>query len=459
MLGKKENEYLTRVGPGTPMGEALRRFWLPAGLSIEVEPDGSPVRWRLLCEDLVAFRDTNGKVGVMEPQCAHKRAGLFWGRNEECGLRCTYHGWKYDVDGNCVDMPNEPPDSNFKNKVKLQVYPTREKAGVIWIYMGPADKQPAELPGMEWVNLPEGYQHVTKWLQRTNWVQGMEGEIDTTHASFVHSGLRGAQSYQIGAPAYQMMSTQTASNLSPGVNYLQLDSAPRLSVKEMGYGFASGARRLGAETDNGYYWRVTHWLYPFYSLIAGGAGYGLDGGRCWMPIDDEHTLTFGYAWRTDRPFTEEEGAKIWEGAVFPCRVTRGPFTLKDGGIIDTWLPIATKENDYLIDREMQRTMNYTGLWSTNEQDRSVQESMGPIVDRSREHLGASDIAAIASRRLLIKMARDLEKGIEPACVQNPDVFRVRTIHLVSPLTTFDEILKERDQELNLVPIGSEVASE
>jgi nitrite reductase/ring-hydroxylating ferredoxin subunit len=456
MLSKEENEYLTRVGPGTPTGEAMRRFWLPAGLSIEIEPDGPPIRWRLLGEDLIGFRDSTGAVGVMQPYCAHKRAHLFWGRNEESGLRCSYHGWKYDVNGRCVDMPNEPADSNFKDKIKLRVYPTREKAGVIWIYMGPSDKQPAELPGMEWVHLPEGYQHVTKWLQRTNWVQGMEGEIDTTHASFIHSSIRP------GAQSYQLMNLQAASsvggNLSPGVNYLALDGAPKLAVQETDYGFASGARRRGGENDNGYYWRITHWLYPFYSLIAGGAGFGLDGGRCWMPIDDEYTWTFGYAWRTDRPFTEEEKTKIWEGSTFPCRVTRGRFILKDSAVIDGWLPIATRENDYMIDREMQRTMNFTGIWSTNEQDRSVQESMGPIVDRTEEHLGASDIAAITARRLLIKMARDLEKGIEPACVHNPEAFGVRTIHFISPAQGFGEVLAERDRDLKVGRIGEGVSA-
>src|SRR6185436_15018169 len=163
MLSKQENQYLTRVSAGTPMGELFRRFWLPALLSMEVEADGSPVRMRLLGEDLVGFRDTNGRVGIMDPYCPHKLAHLFWGRNEECGLRCTYHGWKYDTEGNCVDMPNEPPESNFKNKIKTNAYPTREQGGVVWIYMGPVEKMPAELPQIEWARAPEGYQAVTKW--------------------------------------------------------------------------------------------------------------------------------------------------------------------------------------------------------------------------------------------------------------------------------------------------------
>ena len=441
MLSKEENEVLTRVSRGTPMGELFRRFWLPAILSTELaEPDSAPVRMRILGEDLIGFRDTDGCVGIMEPHCAHKLAHLFWGRNEEQGLRCTYHGWKYDVDGNCVDMPNEPPESNFKNKIKLDAYPTREQGGVIWIFMGPADKVPPELPQLEWVSSPRGYQVVTKWLQRTNWAQGMEGEIDTSHVSFLHTG-RGP----LWGPDYDKNSIFARMSRDPARGKGIRDGTPVLTLRETDYGYTYGARR--SVGDGQYYWRVTRWLYPFYSLIPGSVN-GTNG-RCWVPIDDEHTWTFGYQNRDDRPYSEEEVAEIWKGAAFPPRVSRGTFRLPDGYIIDGWIPVANRENDYLVDREMQKHGNFTGIWGVNEQDRSLQEAMGPIVDRSREHLGTTDIATIAARRFLIKMARNLQDGTEPECLRNVDAYHVRAIDVVSPIDDFDELLQVHHQELGL----------
>ena len=434
MLSKEENELLTRVGPGTPMGELLRRFWMPALLSNEVaQPDGPPVRMRLLCEDLVGFRDTSGRVGIVDAYCAHKLANLYWGRNEECGLRCTYHGWKYDVDGNCVEMPNEPEESGFRNKIRLKAYPTREAGGVVWVYMGPADRTPPRLPQLEWVRAAEGYQHVTKWLQRTNWVQGMEGEIDSSHISFLHRTMQ-----RYNAPSiHQLPHDETRVRA-------RKDGSPRLTLRETPYGFTYGARRSAG--DGAYYWRVTRWLYPFYSLIAGDPG---TGGRCWVPIDDEHTWTFAYQCQTDRPYSDEDRARIMEGTAFPPRVTRGAYSLRDGYVIDTWLPVANRDNDYLIDREIQRTVNFTGIWGINEQDRSIQESMGPVVDRSREHLATSDLATITARRLLISIAGNLQANLEPPIAHDADAYRLRAIDVVSPIADFDTLLEEYDATLGV----------
>jgi len=435
MLSKEDNELLTRVGPGTPMGELLRRFWMPALLSSEVaEPDCPPVRMRLLCEDLVGFRDTSGRAGIVDAYCAHKLANLFWGRNEECGLRCTYHGWKYDVDGNCIDMPNEPAERGFKEKIRLKAYPTREQGGVIWVYMGPPTNLPPELPQLEWARAAEGYQHVTKWLQCTNWAQGMEGEIDSSHISFLH---RAMQRYQARPSIHQLPSDETRLRA-------RKDGSPRLTLRETPYGFTYGARRSAG--DGAYYWRVTRWLYPFYSLIAGDPG---TGGRCWVPIDDEHTWTFAYQCRTESPYTDEDHARIMEGAAFPPRITRGTFALADGYVIDTWLPVANRANDYLLDRDMQRDVNFTGIWGINEQDRSIQEGMGRIVDRSREHLGTSDLATITARRLLITMAKSLQDGVEPEIVQNADAYRLRAIDVVSPIEDFDNLLEAHGATLGV----------
>jgi phthalate 4,5-dioxygenase len=417
------------------MGELFRRFWMPAVVSSELAtPDSEPVRLRLLCEDLVAFRDSNGDVGIIGANCPHKLAPLFFGRNEDCGLRCVYHGWKFDKDGNCVDMPNELPERQFSERIQQLSYPTRELGGVVWIYMGPRDKMPAELPQLEWVVAPDGYQHVTKWLQRSNWAQGMEGEIDSSHISFLHFGK---PSPDAAPQAVRPLDPERVAGLQ--------DGQPVLTLEETPYGFTYGARR---NTGTGkFYWRVTRWLYPFYSLIPGSVN-GTNG-RCWVPIDDEHTWTFGYQSRDDRPYNEEDEAAIMSGFAFPPRITRGTYALRDGYIIDTWLPEANRENDYLIDREMQRNVNFTGIWGINEQDRGLQEGMGRIVDRSKEHLGATDIPAVSARRVLLKMARDLQAGIEPAIVQNPEAYRLRAIDVVSEDEEFEDVLSRYDAELGV----------
>src|SRR6266536_6368011 len=190
MLKQEDNELVTRTGPGTPMGNLMRQYWIPAMLSSELpEPDCTPVRVLLLNEKLIGFRDSNGEVGLLANHCPHRGASLWFGRNEECGLRCVYHGWKWDVHGNCVDMPNEPPESNFKDKVKAVAYPCREAGGVVWAYMGPPEQQPEVLPQFEWTLVPPEQRVVSKLLQESNWVQGLEGGIDSSHVSFLHSNL------------------------------------------------------------------------------------------------------------------------------------------------------------------------------------------------------------------------------------------------------------------------------
>src|SRR5215204_3073496 len=189
MLSQAENELLCRTGPGTPMGELFRRFWLPALLPSELPaPDSEPIRFRILSEDLIAFRDTNGKVGFLDQHCPHRGASLFFGRNEECGLRCVYHGWKFDAAGNCVDMPSEPAESTFKERIRQTAYPCAERGGVIWAYLGPAERQPA-LPELEWALLPEDQRFASKRLQECNWLQAMEGGIDSSHISFLHQNF------------------------------------------------------------------------------------------------------------------------------------------------------------------------------------------------------------------------------------------------------------------------------
>src|SRR5882724_13358034 len=227
MLTHEENELITRISPGTPMGTTLRRYWIPALLASELpQPDCPPVRVKLLGEDLVAFRDTEGRIGLLEELCPHRRASLFFGRNEECGLRCVYHGWKFDVHGNCVDMPTEPRESTFKDKIKTKAYPTAEYGGCIWVYMGPPDKQPA-LPHLEWARVPDSQRVVSPWIQECNYMQAVEGEIDSAHVSWLHAPL------QVDHSPFRGRFNDS----------IIRDGAPKLTVKPTDYGFCYGARR------------------------------------------------------------------------------------------------------------------------------------------------------------------------------------------------------------------------
>jgi phthalate 4,5-dioxygenase len=394
MLTNEDNEILTRVGPGTPMGNLLRRYWVPALLSSEVPaPDSPPVRVRLLCEDLVAFRDSNGKVGLVQQACPHRGASVFFGRNEEAGLRCVYHGWKFDVSGACVDMPPEPADSNFKNKVRIGAYPTHESGGLIWTYMGPPEKQPAfrdfgtdALPKEQW--------RASKVISTCNWVQGIEGNIDTAHIAFLHGGRPpGAPPRDDGGaevfdqPGYPPPGTRGARA-----------QAPALEIADTWYGYRYAGLR---KTPKGYVnARVSDFIMPFLTYVPNPYGpLGGDNLLMMVPIDD-HSF-----WRIS------VGTKPRADLARDNRETRaGAGLLPSQGIIERtqWA-----ENDYLIDREAQRTTSYTGIEGIAQQDLAVTESMGAIYDRSREHLGTTDLAVIRMRRMLIKAARELEQGVEP----------------------------------------------
>lgn len=417
MLNASDNTLLTHTGQGTPMGELFRRFWHPVLLTEELpEADGTPMRLRVLREDLVAFRDSHGTVGIVDAFCPHRRAGMFFGRNEECGLRCVYHGWKFDVQGNCVDMPTEPATSTFKDKVKIKAYPTVEYGGCIWIYMGPPDKQP-DPPHLEWARVPESQRVLSRWIQECNYMQAVEGEIDSAHVSWLHAPLQVDNS-----PFHGRFN-----------DAIIRDGAPKLTVKPTDYGFCYGARR---DADRGeYYWRVTHWLLPTFSLIP--ANSFPRGGRCWIPIDDSHISVIQYSYHPERPLTE---AEVQRGKNSP-QVEPVRYRLPDGTMIDICRDVRHAENDYLIDREIQRTQNFTGIEVVRSQDTAMTESMGGIVDRSQEHLGTTDVAVIAARRRLLTMARDLQNGREPTEALRPEIYNVRAVDLVCPEDDFFQLME------------------
>lgn len=427
-------DLLTRVGPGTPMGNLFRRFWLPALLSSEMpQSDGTPVRLRILGEDLVAFRDTNGKVGIVGAYCPHKLAPLFFGRNEECGIRCVYHGWKFSIDGECVDIPNIVPPDNFaalKEKARITSYPVRESGGIAWVYMGPKERMP-ELPDMEWLTLPQSHVHTSRWFHHSNWLQAAEGEIDTSHISFLHSVLNVTEE-------------------GPERHRLARDGAPQIEIRDTDYGFVYGARR---RFEDRFYWRVTQWMLPMWSAIPSGVDEFTGGGRAWVPIDDYHTTAFAYRYRPERPLSAAEVAEIEAGGHFPPRSTGGATRLPHGGVIDTFLPAANQGNDYLLDRLAQRKESFTGIWGVNEQDRALQESMPSIpgeqpgiVDRRGEHLVKSDLPVMFARRKLTKLVRELAEGKEPIRALQSEQYRVRAIAKVSPIGDFDEFMKAHGEE-------------
>jgi len=423
MLTREENDLLCRVGPGTLMGDLIRQYWLPVLLSHELaERDGPPLRVRLLGEDLIAFRDTSGQVGLLANNCPHRGASLFFGRNEEHGLRCVYHGWKYDVQGRCVDMPNEPPESNFKHKIRVTAYPCRERRGLVWAYMGPAAELP-ELPAFEWNLVPEEQRFIDKTYQECNWVQAVEGGIDTSHGGFLHSGLVPGQ--------------KDPELPGIGVPFNRRDRAPRFEVVETDYGVLIGARRNWDEGHDSY--GITQFLMPFYSMIPGGIAWSANiGGHAWVPMDDEHTMTWTVSWHPSRAFTEADLTRMNTYPQSGIHVGRNALLPPSSEPMGAWRPIPNKSNDYLIDREAQRTRYYTGIGdaqmgNTRIQDGAIQEGMGPIYDRTKEHLGTTDMAIIQVRRYWLRAARALrEQGTIPPGVLNPESYRVRSAGVVLP---------------------------
>jgi nitrite reductase/ring-hydroxylating ferredoxin subunit len=417
MLSKEDNAFLCQVGPATPMGDLFRRFWFPVLLSEELPaPDCPPIRIRILAEDLVAYRDSTGHVGLLAENCPHRGASLFFGRNEESGLRCVYHGWKFDTAGACVDMPNSrydthmpveghrgvdsPAESDFRHKVSATAYPTQESGGLIWAYMGPTTLQP-QMPELEFTLVPDDHRYVTKYLLECNYMQGMEGELDSSHVSFLHSTLN-PDTHWINDPLFNNKLIRNAFN----------DTQPKFTILETAYGLLIGASR--EMDDEQLYWRITQWLMPCFTLVPGDP----DGSllcQIRVPVDDEHHWLIRLRWNALRPLPAAERAEYERGGSFYARQIPGSY-----------ITVANKGNDYLIDRHKQRTVNYSGLESVPIEDTAMMESMGPIYDRSQEHLGSSDVAVISARRRLIRAARELRDGAEPYLATHGSLYRVRS---------------------------------
>jgi phthalate 4,5-dioxygenase len=394
---------LTRVGPGTVMGEMMRQYWIPAALSTELKADGDPMRLMLLGEALIAFRDSSGRVGVLDHQCPHRCASLFLGRNEEGGIRCVYHGWKFDVEGRCLEMPNVPPPQDFKEKVRAKSYRVQEAAGLIWVYMGTQEQAPA-LPMHEALFVPEQDLTITVLQREANWLQGLEGDIDTSHFGFLHAGHVKAEDFEEGHPARHTVENR----------------APEYKVTETEWGTMYGAYR--PETNGRTHWRIAHFALPFWTQTPNADFADHVVAKAWVPMDDTHTLLIS----------------IYGGVAKGATYSKS--TLKSGSGIGgadplEYLPNTTDwfgrfrsvqnmSNDWQIDREAQRSNRiYTGIRNIIMQDQAVSESMGPIVDHTKEHLAPSDVMIARTRRRLLNTARALaENGTVPSGADDPAIF-------------------------------------
>ncbi len=428
MLSKADNENLTRSGKGTPMGELLRRFWQPALLSAELpERDGPPRKIRILGEDLLAFRDSNGRIGIVEPHCPHRGANLYFGRNEECGIRCAYHGWKFDVDGNCVDLPTSPPESSYKDTIKLLAYPVREWADIVWVYMGPREAMP-ELPQLEVALVPPGSRYVTKKWQDCNWVQSLEGAIDTSHFSFLHMVLTKDAEAARAAMAKAAIADQTTQN--DRIRWVQNDPRPKFQVNGHDAGLVIGGARRTDGPD--LYWRIAQFLMPNHAYTPTAFPGEIYYGQTWVPVDDTSCWIYTYSWQPERPFTNSERAKFDGGFNVHAEVDA------------SYMPLRNLRNDYLIDRKVQKHDTFTGIVGVSEQDAAIQDSQGPIQDRAREHLGPTDVGIVEFRKLLTGSARAVAAGQMPKALQNPGRYAVRSGGWVaSPDKDLGAVMTER----------------
>lgn len=376
MLSREDNNALTQVGKGTPMGELIRRFWIPALLASEVaEPNGKPLRVRLMGEDLVAFRDSEGKVGLLDEQCPHRRASLALGDNSDGGLRCLYHGWKFATDGTCLDTPTEPAGAAFCSRIRALAYPTHEAGGVIWAYMGPAAEKPA-FPEFEWLSYPAVNAVPFKVLEDCNYAQAVEGTIDSAHAGVLHREQPWDQ---------------------PAKYDHERDLQPKIEVEYTKYGLRyAGVRKFREEGK--LHARVTEVVLPFFTLIPPD-GFGVRKNRrmanAFVPRDDESTWHIQWFFDDTQPvdvaYRVEEGGH-WVDENFRKKLN-----------IDNW---------YQQDREWMKTGSMSGIRGILTQDHAVSETQGRILDRTKEHLGTSDVAVVAWRRQMLRTARALSERNE-----------------------------------------------
>ena len=410
MLSSADNEFLTQSGPGTPMGDLLRRFWMPALLSEELpQRDGPPKKIRIMGEDLLAFRRTDGRIGIVEPHCPHRGANLYFGRNEECGIRCAFHGWKFDIDGNCVDLPTSPPESTYKDTIKLLAYPVREWADMVWVYMGPRESIP-ELPQLELGLVTAPHRFVSKKWQDCNWVQSLEGAIDTAHFSFLHAIPTKDEAARLDILRKTSAIGQEG-GLADRSRWVTDDPRPKFRIQSHDAGLVIAAGRKTDTTD--LYWRIAQYLAPNHALVPVAFPGEVYHGQSWVPVDDTTCWIYTYSWVPDRPLTNAERAKYASGLSLHAEID------------EHYVPRRNLRNDYLLDRELQKTLSFTGISGVSDQDAAIQDSQGPVQDRTREHLGPTDIGIVEFRKLVVGAARALQQGEPPRAAAASRSYAVR----------------------------------
>ena len=386
MLTPQDNDLLCRVEGEAPMGRLMRRHWIPVCLAEEVEEsDGTPVAARVLGEDLVVFRDSEGRLGVLDAHCPHRRASLVLGRNEEGGLRCLYHGWKVDVEGNVLEMASEPAASGLCSKVKHLSYPCEEAGGFVWAYMGPRESMPAfERPAF--APTPQARVSIVKVHVQANWAQILEGAIDSAHSSSLHS---------TDMPPARVEGARATDRAWPRPS---TDKAPRLQLQETAFGFRYAAiRRPIVNSATHDYIRVSLFVAPFTVLIPPNNLYNLANVN--VPIDDTSTMFYFIAW-SDAP-----------GGGIDVEAWRRFCGAQPGIDLDhRWRKKRNWDNFYLQDRQAMKLGNFTGIRGIPMQDMAMWETMGPVADRSKERLGASDLAIVEFRRIMVEAARAFAAG-------------------------------------------------
>jgi phthalate 4,5-dioxygenase oxygenase subunit len=417
MLSKEDNELVTNTDKGTPMGELFRRFWLPVALSEELPgPDCVPVKIKILNEDLIAFRGTDGRPGLVDAYCPHRGAPMFFGRNEENGLRCVYHGWKFDVDGACTDLPNTPEGDTFKNKVHITAYPCREAGGMVFAYMGPKEKQPP-FPEFDFCHVPTPNIYVTKFQLECNWLQATEGDFDPSHVPFLHSTLDN----NANNPS-RLFQDRAINNLAGRPRQNPLEGP---IPEDEPFPFAVGNRRFrkGDRRANDVLMDIDGSMYALSRVPAddgreqvslvlrfimptycppGVARPGHYTNNIRVPIDNERMMFFRLRWSLN-PMSPEDIKEYKQGGYAYPEMIPG-----------TWKTKANVWNDYEVDRLGQKTFLYSGIKTFPLQDIAMMENQwGPIAKREKEHLVAMDYHMIYLRRKLLQAAKNMRDGIEP----------------------------------------------
>ena len=394
MLTHEQNELLTRIEGNAPMARLMRDYcWIPFALSIQLVPDGAPRRVRLLGTDYVAFRDSKRRVGLLDEGCPHRNASLVLARNEDCGLRCIFHGWKVDATGQVVEAPTHTPNADaFAAKIKTRSYPTVDAGGLLWVWLG--ESEPAPFPHLPFTTLPDSHVWVTATQCACNWLQGVEATLDTAHIGTLHKAYMEAYS-----------ANDSASSIAGTLASL----APRYDVEDTDYGIdAIGIRPL---SDGSRYVRTTKWVMPFVSLVPGSpgsSGRDVDGVIFIVsPIDDtHHQLFFGF-WANDFPIND--GLYLAVPEAQRAVVGDRPFDVNNFGGFS-----GGREDNWGQDREAMARGHFSGFTGNLLQEDTVtQISMGPIVDRTREHLSSSDVAIIHARRALLEAVQRVQEGQHP----------------------------------------------